>query len=355
MPKYSGDGSYANLVFLSNTFETYCSVKTSLQDEDDQFLGSLILPPFNKILKSLPSKKGSAISKGIILLLQKNILNSYYKKNIRHLTTDSNFVFHYLNPSITPIRLKNDIVTIHDTFTLDLKKEHKKANITDVYVNVTLKNLKTFKKFERIVVPSLSTKKRLVWHGFEEKNLTVIHHAADPSFYPIIDKSHLRKSLGLPEDKKLILSVSSLDPRKGIDLIAEVNRKLPNDFKLVRVGKPIGDSINFINIKTNTLNKIYNACDLFLFPTRDEGFGIPIIEAFATLLPVVSSDIEVMKEVTRGAAVTCELDATSLMRGIRDAIENREILINKMKAVNPYYRIERFSNEMNTYYTTHSY
>jgi glycosyltransferase involved in cell wall biosynthesis len=161
----------------------------------------------------------------------------------------------------------------------------------------------------------------------------------------------LRKSLGLPEDKKLVLSVSSQDPRKNLKAVAETMRLLGEEYHLVRVGKPIGASHSFSNIDDVKLNEIYNACDVLLFPSFDEGFGYPIAEAMTVGLPVVASDIPVFHEIAENAAVLVEPDPENLARGVKYAFEVRDYLvyigIQKAKK----YSFHRFKEEVNALYS----
>jgi len=78
------------------------------------------------------------------------------------------------------------------------------------------------------------------------------------------NKIIIRKELKLPDDKILILSVSTDKPNKNLGIILKVISILGNKYKLIRVGPKIDDSITFNNIDNITLNKLYNACDLCL-------------------------------------------------------------------------------------------
>jgi glycosyltransferase involved in cell wall biosynthesis len=147
------------------------------------------------------------------------------------------------------------------------------------------------------------------------------------------EKHALRTELGLPVDKFVILYTGWLGPRKGTDILFKVwslLRKSPGQVALVCAGNyhtkeamaqflgdlksflkkyaldpTLVDSPDFIRIgHTEDLAKYYRASDLFLFPSRQEGFGTVQIEAMACGLPCVVNDIE---------GVTCDIypDATT--------------------------------------------
>jgi glycosyltransferase involved in cell wall biosynthesis len=122
-------------------------------------------------------------------------------------------------------------------------------------------------------------------------------------------KTALRTLLNLP-DGNLFLHVGRDDKRKNFRFVLELFNKLqvPNK-KLIKVGTIseddwcyIGeneldrDIIVFEDVKDERLNEIYNACDLFLFPSHYEGLGLPPIEAAACGLPVISGNQTALKE-----------------------------------------------------------
>lgn len=351
MNSYTGDGSYAEVVYASKIYDYFYSYKSDLRYSDDLYPGVVIKSDFYSHFKNIRNRLIQESVKGILLYKQEHILSKFFSYLPKNNSLNDAPIFHYLNPSITPFYNFNGVVTIHDTFYLDLKSNNETIKKTDIYSKLTVKNFSIFRNFKNIIVPSNFTKKRLIYHGFNKNNITVIHHAVNPIYHPIRNKERIRESLGLPQDKKLILSVSSLAPRKRPDIIKEISYNLPSDYLLVRVGEKLGKSVNFMNVNDQMMNSIYNACDLLLFPTENEGFGLPIIEAFATELPVVTSNIEIMNEVTKGAAILCYNDAKSMLSGIKEALNSKEELIEKMRIANKYYNIARFSWEMTKYYS----
>ena len=165
------------------------------------------------------------------------------------------------------------------------------------------------------------------------------------------DKKALRERLGLPIDRKLVLSISSSDKRKNISGVKKAMDSLGEDFRLVRVGIPIGSSITFRNIADEKLNEIYNACNVLLFPSLYEGFGLPIVEAFASGLPVVTSRIPTIEEVASDAAVLVNpMDNAEVVEGVKSAIENSDSLrisgLNRAKN----FTYERFRQRLTEYY-----
>ena len=196
----------------------------------------------------------------------------------------------------------NAIVTIHDLIPF---KNFVDSKSTRLIYRLARRNTRYYIKHHyKILTVSNYSKGDILQHfKVDEDNISVIYPYVSDGFYNIADKVGSRKDLGLPFDTKLILSIGANTKRKNLSMVEEVMNKLGNDFRLVRVGSPIGNSITFSNLDQQTLNKIYNACDLLYFPSLEEGFGYPVTEAFTTGLPVVSSNIDVIKETAGDAAL----------------------------------------------------
>jgi hypothetical protein len=152
-----------------------------------------------------------------------------------------------------------------------------------------------------------------------------------------------RFSLGAP----FILSVGDLQPRKNqIGLIRAFARLLKAypQFKqdLVLAGKEtwfadqvhraardsgVADRIRFFGfVSDRDLLQLYNACDLFVFPSFYEGFGLPALEAMACGRAVVCSHTSALPEVVDGAAILFDPYSTDqIVRAIADLLLDSEL------------------------------
>lgn len=115
-------------------------------------------------------------------------------------------------------------------------------------------------------------------------------------FYPDPDETLVRGKNG----GKAVLIFSRPDSRKGFDLSVKVlNRlagRLEHSLELWTVGEPVENGAvsvpvrNFGYVTEGCLRRIMSSADVFLYPSRSEGFGLMVMEAFACRCPVVTTD-----------------------------------------------------------------
>ena len=137
------------------------------------------------------------------------------------------------------------------------------------------------------------------------------------------EKRILRQNLGMPEEK-IILSVGRFIHCKGYDVLLNSVLNLPNNFGIYIVGgKPTEEYLNFktennlTNVhfvdfkKKDELAEYYRASDVFVFPTREDIWGLVVNEAMAKGLPVIStnrcnSGLELIEDGKEGYIVPAE-------------------------------------------------
>ena len=264
----------------------------------------------------------------------------------------SNDIIHITSQTIKPIfKNKNIAITIHDVIPF-----HRNTQNDDIMEKIKQhfirRYIKEYLKYNNIVTLTSYIKSQLISEfNVREENIIIIPPYIPDSFFPLSGKEQLRKELGLPLDKKLILSISSDQPRKNIPMVKSVMDNLDGSFKLVRVGIPVGDSITFNDVDTVKLNKIYNASDMLFLPTLEEGFGYPVVEAFKTGLPVLTSNIDVIKEVSDGAALLVNPEELKEnVEGVYRVIDNHEYYVKKGYERSKYYVSSTVKEKLISYY-----
>jgi glycosyltransferase involved in cell wall biosynthesis len=142
----------------------------------------------------------------------------------------------------------------------------------------------------------------------------------------------------VPEDPGLgltpgrfLLCVGRLNARKNVDRLIDALRDqglVSDDFPLVVVGEPDGLAIARIDpadrrfrfvggVSDGALRWLYQQCRLFVFPSLDEGFGLPVVEAAMGGAPMVLSDIPAFRELAPGAAFFDPYDTSAIAAAVR--------------------------------------
>ncbi len=260
-------------------------------------------------------------------------------------------VIHYLSENVVPIHFgRKTLVTVHGNPMATIKSD-KYYSSSNLHKVVTSFNLSRYGRQATAIAVSNYTMRGMLEYGYSGR-VTVLYPAVDPIFGQRFDKGTLRRELGLPMDKYVVLSVSSAEKRKNLSILPKVMDILSNDYVLVRIGPPVRGARTFRQISDDMVAKIYSASDVLLFPTLEEGFGYPLVEGFSSGVPVVSSDIDVVREVSAGAAILTEPeDPWKLANSVREAVSNREELAKLGHDRSKHFTIEAFRKRLLAVYS----
>jgi glycosyltransferase involved in cell wall biosynthesis len=152
------------------------------------------------------------------------------------------------------------------------------------------------------------------------------------------DVGAVRVQYGLPE--RYLLFAGTLEPRKNLPALLRAVEKLAEPIVLAVAGPPgwgdelgplaarLGDRVRLLGfVPHDHLRYLYAGCTAFCYPSRREGFGLPILEAMAQGAAVVTSRGTSTEEVAGDAAVLVDpLDDDDIARGIEEAIDRRHEL-----------------------------
>ena len=222
------------------------------------------------------------------------------------------------------------VVTVHDVISLTHPELCKITN--HLYYRLMLG--RSIKNATQVIVPSKFVKKGLIkLFDTDPEKINVIPFAPSEVFKKIDDTELLkqvRKKYKLPE--KYILFLANHEPKKNIAGVVRAFaefRKNVKGYKLVLAGRiawGTGHTRKLIYdlaiekdiiwpgyVPTADLLAIYSMADTFIFPSLDEGFGIPVLEAMACGAPVICSDRGALPETTDGAAICIPPDNYNLM------------------------------------------
>jgi len=233
-------------------------------------------------------------------------------------------VFHtqYILPSFIPRRTR--VVThIHDV-SFRAFPEYVGA-LDRLFLSIFIP--RTMSRSDVLVAPSRFTKDEIISrYGVGEERIVIVPNAVDPAFLVSPtpeDLARVRSRHALPET--FVLSVGTMQPRKNIPLLirafATLRKSHPN-LGLVLVGgrggkhydrsiddaireEDLDDAVVFPGyVLQEDMPALYALARVLCFPSRYEGFGIPILEAFAAGIPVVASDIPPFREVGGESALS---------------------------------------------------
>ena len=190
------------------------------------------------------------------------------------------------------------VVTLHDLVPLKRRSEYLRtgARFRMRYLAV--------RRAVRVIVPTQVVAEDAAEHlGIPAERVAVIPEAVAPSLAPRRPEAvaSVREAYGLPE--RYLLWVGGLkhpDPRKRVAALAAAPRRLP----LVLVGPAsrwaheLGEDVLVTGeVPDDDLAALYTGAHALVFPSDDEGFGLPPLEALACGTPVVASDVPAVREV----------------------------------------------------------
>jgi glycosyltransferase involved in cell wall biosynthesis len=228
---------------------------------------------------------------------------------VSQLKADGVQLFHGLTGEL-PLGIKKSgiktVVTIHD---LIFMRHPEYYNWLDVKI-YEWKFRQTLKEADRIIAISECTKRDIIeLGGISGDNIDVIYQSCNPRFLASQPSMlNPQRSTLNPHPSSLprryMLSVGTIEERKNLMLALRSLVHLPEDIHLVAVGKQtkyaalVEAEAEKLGLKSRLhmlsgvsdadLHAIYSLAEVFVYPSRYEGFGIPIIEAIFSGLPVVA-------------------------------------------------------------------
>lgn len=229
------------------------------------------------------------------------------------LRNDGVSLFHGLSNEL-PLNIKKakipSIVTIHDLIFLRLPYCYR---IIDRLI-YNYKFRKACKNADHIIAVSECTKRDIIeFYGIPAEKISVIYQGCNTIFAQECDeekKQEVRERYNLPQ--QYILSVGSIEKRKNTLLAVKTLAHLSEDIHLVLIGKwtPYVNELKTTAKQTSVENRlhiihkvssadlpaIYQNSTVFVYPSIYEGFGIPILEALYSRVPVVAAKGSCLEE-----------------------------------------------------------
>jgi glycosyltransferase involved in cell wall biosynthesis len=211
------------------------------------------------------------------------------------------------------------VATIHDLHFL-----HDPTHFTRRGVSVFTRFLDLVRAEAALVVcPSEATRADCVAAGIDEGRIRVTPWGTDRTAVAPAEVQRVRQAYGL--ERPFILFVGTIEPRKNLGRLLEAFGRLGDvDADLVLVGPagwsdpPATNARRLGFVPDRDLHALYAAATVVSYPSLREGFGLPVLEAMVEGLPVLASDLPVLREVGGDAAVWFDpLDLESIAGALR--------------------------------------
>lgn len=234
------------------------------------------------------------------------------------------------------------VVTVHDLSHHVYPQFHPSARVD--YMQRMLPD--TLSRASHVITDSQATRQDLITHlGYAPERITSIHLGANPAFRPYTsaELAPVLASWGLQE-QGYSLYVGTIEPRKNLDRLLDAYEALPEALRL-RYPLVMAGSAGWRSEHTHArmaraasagwlhylryvpqvdLPALYAGARLFVYPSLYEGFGLPVLEAMASGVPVVTSNVSSLPEVAGDVALSVHPEDTAslcscIAQGLQDS------------------------------------
>lgn len=240
-------------------------------------------------------------------------------------------LFHGLNQRLPRRRFRRQVATFHDLFVMTAEYSSREFR-----ARFTAQAKHAAEQADRIIAVSRFTASQVEGLlGVERSRIRVVHHGV--------------RALPLAEEnrrEKMVLSVGAIQRRKNTARLVDAFAALPSEWRLVLAGSygygaedalariassPARERIQVTGyVSDPELTDLYARASIFAFPSLDEGFGMPVLEAMSRGLPVIAARRSSLPEVAGDAAILIDPEDTdelsmALLTLVRDPSETERL------------------------------
>ena len=243
-------------------------------------------------------------------------------------------LFHGLNQRLPPLVGVPTVATFHDLFAIT--GEFSTGEFKERFARLARE---TARRADHVIAVSSHTARQVQTKlGVPRSRITVVHHGVETLAVP--SRARREQALAaLGVAKPFVLHVGALQVRKNVERLVAAFEASGQTAQLVLAGSlgfgasrilerirrsAVRDSVLLAgHVSDATRASLYAEAEALLFPSLDEGFGLPVIEAFSVGLPVITSDVSALPEVAGDAAVLVDPRNTDeIARGLQAVLED---------------------------------
>jgi glycosyltransferase involved in cell wall biosynthesis len=233
-------------------------------------------------------------------------------------------LFHGLNQRLPRRRFRRQIATFHDLFVLS--GEYSTAEFR---ARFAAQAREAAAAADLIIAVSAFTGQQVQKYlGVPSSRIRVIHHGVVPRSIPDVTR------------EKVVLCVGAIQTRKNQAGLVRAFRAMPQDWRLVLAGShgfgaeetmreiaasPAAERIEVTGyLSESELSNWYGRAAIFAFPSFDEGFGMPVLEAMAAGVPVITGIQSALPEVAGDAALLVDVASEEKLAGALASLASSE-------------------------------
>jgi len=248
-------------------------------------------------------------------------------------------LLHFPHDSCVAVKRAKFVTTVHDVKPILFPALAQRRNLNSLIEQLLVGN--KWARIDHVVTDSVCSRRDILTHcQVPDSGLTVVYPGIDlERFTPHPSQGSVRPQ------RPFVLSVSGADPTKNVGTLVDAFKRLPPEIREAHDLVLVGDFRRRLEVRERAVRlglekqtifpgvvdddrliALYQQAAVFVFPSRYEGFGLPVLEALACGCPVISSNASSLPEVAGDAALLVDpLDADGFARAMQCVLSDLDV------------------------------